>query len=110
MKNKTIILLIMISVLLVPSYAFNDVHGHWAKAEIDRWVDAGYVNGYPDGSFRPDNTVTTVELLKLIDNVVGLDYISQNAYNGAELNNVNQNDWYYDLYLKALSAKLIDAG
>lgn len=53
-------------------YDFSDTAGHWAQEEIkaassnrhangDRWV-----NGYPDGSFRPDAEVTRAEFVKML--------------------------------------------
>lgn len=53
-------------------YDFSDTAGHWAQGEIkaassnrhangDRWV-----NGYPDGSFRPDAEVTRAEFVKML--------------------------------------------
>jgi alpha-tubulin suppressor-like RCC1 family protein len=48
------------------SVKFNDVDGHWAKDAIYRTAEKGYVDGYADGSFRPDNSVTRAEFLKLV--------------------------------------------
>lgn len=44
---------------------FADVHGHWAEGSIRKAAAAGYVQGYPDGTFRPDAAVTRAELLAL---------------------------------------------
>ena len=35
-----------------------DVQGHWAQKEIQEAVAAGWVDGYPDGSFQPYGTAT----------------------------------------------------
>lgn len=54
----------------------SDVAGHWAEADIRAAVDAGWVNGYPDGSFRPEAEVTRAEFLKmagLLPPVQGVD-------------------------------------
>lgn len=39
---------------------------HWAFENISEMVDKGIVNGYEDGSFRPDNTVTRAEWAKIM--------------------------------------------
>ena len=39
----------------------DDITGHWAEKAI-RWeLDAGISNGYPDGSYKPDQPVTRAE-------------------------------------------------
>lgn len=46
--------------------AFSDLSGHWAAGPVADAVAAGYVNGYPDGTFRPDANVTRAEFVKLL--------------------------------------------
>ncbi|GAA4838084.1 S-layer homology domain-containing protein [Algivirga pacifica] len=43
-----------------------DVASHWAEQEINYMMDNGYISGYPDGSFRPDNTITRAEYASMI--------------------------------------------
>ena len=39
--------------------AFTDTDGHWATAAITKWSEEySIINGYEDGSFRPDNSIT----------------------------------------------------
>ncbi|MBD2845871.1 S8 family serine peptidase [Paenibacillus sp. IB182496] len=43
--------------------AFKDVQsGHWAYSAVMRAVSAGWVKGYPDGTFAPDDPVTRAEM------------------------------------------------
>ena len=46
--------------------SFPDVKGHWAQAEIEKAVAAGWVDGYEDGTFRPERAVTRAEFVKMI--------------------------------------------
>lgn len=46
--------------------SFHDIGGHWAEAAIERAVENGVVNGYPDGTFRPESQVTRAEFLKMV--------------------------------------------
>lgn len=43
---------------------FSDVSGgkHWAEKHIDKCVKAGLINGYADGTFKPNNTITRAEI------------------------------------------------
>jgi hypothetical protein len=46
--------------------AFNDLSGHWSRAAVELAVSKGYVDGYEDGTFRPDGTLTRAEFTKLV--------------------------------------------
>ncbi|WP_336773804.1 S-layer homology domain-containing protein [Paenibacillus sp. MMO-58] len=46
--------------------SFKDIDGHWAESSIETAVQAEVLNGYPDGSFKPNNTITRAELLKVM--------------------------------------------
>ncbi|ALS23834.1 S-layer homology domain-containing protein [Paenibacillus naphthalenovorans] len=46
--------------------SFNDVAGHWAEAAINAAVTSDYVDGYEDGSFKPDQNVSRAEFIKLV--------------------------------------------
>lgn len=48
-----------------------DLTGHWAEPEIRAAAAAGWVNGYPDGTFKPDGNVTRAEFLKMLSMVRG---------------------------------------
>lgn len=54
--------------LPVPAQAagLRDIAGHWARLQIEAAVAEGYVNGFPDGSFRPDQPVTRAEFFKML--------------------------------------------
>ncbi|GGG62885.1 S-layer homology domain-containing protein [Paenibacillus radicis (ex Gao et al. 2016)] len=46
--------------------SFKDVAGHWAQSSINVAAQAGIINGYPDGTFKPDGTITRAEMLKVM--------------------------------------------
>ncbi|MCQ1528647.1 S-layer homology domain-containing protein [Lutispora saccharofermentans] len=51
-------------------HIFNDIDGHWAEDYIHKLgCDLGYVNGYGDGTFRPDRNIARAEAAKIIVNV-----------------------------------------
>lgn len=45
---------------------FTDVSGHWADKDISTAVEKGFVTGYPDGTFQPDDTVTRAEFITML--------------------------------------------
>ena len=51
-----------------PAAAFTDTDGHWAAAAIDKWSQQyGVLQGYDDGSFRPDNSITRGAFAGILD-------------------------------------------
>ncbi|MNB72405.1 Cellulosome-anchoring protein precursor [compost metagenome] len=49
-----------------PSAAFKDISGHWAQKEIETMVTDGILNGYPDGTFRPNEPVQVDQFVKML--------------------------------------------
>ena len=95
MHKKLISSLSLISILMTPIYAhanpnLNDIYGHWAKKEINQFISSGYVNGYEDGTFRPDNSITRAEFVKLVNKYFGF-----NNKEDIKFSDINTNDWYY---------------
>ena len=45
---------------------WKDVAGNWAEKNIEKLVSMNAISGYPDGTFRPDNTVTRAEFVSLL--------------------------------------------
>jgi hypothetical protein len=55
--------------LPIPSaMAFTDIQNHWAKDSINQMAARKLVTGYPDGTFRPNATITRAELAVLMLN------------------------------------------
>ena len=62
------------SLALTSPYYFHDVApGMWAASFIRYAAGAGVINGYPDGSFRPDAEITYNEVITLIVRARGFD-------------------------------------
>lgn len=50
--------------------SFTDISGHWAEAEIERAATLGWIQGYSDHTFRPDNYITRAEAMTMINRVL----------------------------------------
>ena len=78
---------------------FNDVAAnHWAANAIAVCVKLGWINGYPDGSFRPDNYITRAELMAMINRATGRTPKTADAFlNGMKTwtDNLDTTKWYY---------------
>ena len=72
-KIKKTIALLLVALMILPSGSFSfgqetDISDHWAKEEINYLIEKGIVNGYPDGTFRPERNITRAEFYKLVTN------------------------------------------
>ncbi len=55
-------------VLTGPAAAFSDTAGHWAESAISKWSETyQIINGYEDGTFRPDNSITRGAFAGILD-------------------------------------------
>lgn len=77
--------------VLISAPIDKDYEGHWAQATIEKWLNAGKVSGYPDGSYRPDEYVTRAEFVRMVNGII--DY---NEKTGITYKDVTANDWFYD--------------
>lgn len=48
----------------------DDIKGHWAEDAIRWCIDHGIMQGYEDGSFRPDASVTRAELAVVVKRIM----------------------------------------
>ena len=50
--------------------SFSDIASHWAKDEISAAANNGWITGYTDGTFRPNNRITRAEAMALVNRVL----------------------------------------
>ena len=68
------------SVSTVFAAEFSDVDANrysWAVTQIKEMSEKGIINGYPDGTFKPENGISKIEAMLLISRVLG---IKENIY------------------------------
>ena len=87
---------------IVPS-VINDIQTHWAKDYIDKLNKLGYVKGYEDNTYRPDNKITRAELITLIMRIMGVEV---KRYKGS-YSDVTTDDWFCDYIQTALDLGII---
>lgn len=103
--RKTLAVCLTASVLAASSAvsasaaAFSDVSGHWAEPTINQWVDRGYINGYPDGTFRPNHPITRTEFALVINRAFHFQNTSAIYFP-----DVSQTFWGYGEIQKAYAA------
>lgn len=60
---------------------FPDIVGHWAEANIEALVNAGVITGYPDGTFKPNKTITRAEFATAVVKAFNLAPKSGKVFN-----------------------------
>ncbi len=79
------------------SNGFTDINGHWATEYILEAAAHGWIKGYGDGSFRPNDHITRAEVMTLINRV--LNRIPESNEDLHEEMIIwpdnNTDDWYY---------------
>ena len=75
---------------------FNDVSGHKYEVYIRYLATLGLINGFADGSFGPDNTLTRAEAATLFEISNGYDEntLPASAPAGCEFSDVTASDWF----------------
>ncbi|MFD1908094.1 S-layer homology domain-containing protein [Paenibacillus rhizoplanae] len=48
-----------------------DLRGHWAEKYVNALSQAGYVQGFPDGTFKPGTPITRAQAVVLINRIAG---------------------------------------
>lgn len=77
-----------------------DIEGSWAEESIKRAEALGYVSGYEDGTFRPDQPITRAEVMSLLNRVLHRDTVTlQTLQNRPDMlkwtDNMDTSKWYY---------------
>jgi len=77
---------------------FSDIEGHWAKDYILEAASRGWLEGYPDGTFLPNNILTRAEFATLINRILtrfpeSFDDLLPGMITWPD--NANTGTWYY---------------
>ena len=89
---------------------FIDISGHWAEEAINQAYANNRINGYEDGTFRPDNKITRAEAIKILNSVFAYSFEEENSnINIKNFTDLNENHWaYYEIQKAANDQKYID--
>ena len=85
---------------------FSDVKGHWAEQYITTAVQAGWIDGYPDGTFQPDKEISRAEAMKIINTVLHRG-VNEHSELGDYINfpdNSDASKWYYYEIIEAVNS------
>ncbi|MDI3476860.1 MAG: mannan endo,4-beta-mannosidase [Thermoanaerobacterium sp.] len=78
------------------SFAFSDIGDNWAKNDIENLKNYGIINGYSDGTFKPQKEITRAEVVSILNRIFGFSTKSQHQFS-----DVKPGAWYADQLLIA---------
>ena len=102
---STIIALLLVAALLpmsVLAASYTDTDGHWAEGSIERWSDAGVVQGTGD-AFAPDSDLTCAQLATILAKLLRLP-----AADDAGFSDNLADAWYYDAINRCAAAGILN--
>ena len=89
------------------SISFKDVSsGHWAYQSIVTAYAYGWINGYEDGTFRPDQPITRAEAVAIINRILGRGIDADSTLGDFKnfSDNTDTNKWYYYEIIEAANS------
>ena len=79
------------------SRTFSDISGHWAEKYIERAAELGWIQGFADGTFRPDTYITRAQAMTMINRVLSrTPEDEEDLLEGMKVwPDCNPGDWFY---------------
>ncbi|MBP1994060.1 DUF4838 domain-containing protein [Paenibacillus eucommiae] len=68
-----------------------DIQGHWAQAQLTKWLEAGLLQGYTNGQVAPDLQIARGEMVALINRSFGFT-----AQKDIQFTDLTAADWQYE--------------
>lgn len=103
----SLILSILVICMMIPLNAsalkLTDISNHWAKDTIEEWIDQELIEGYSDGSFKPDNNISRAEFITMVNKAFGYKSTAPISYSDVKLG-----AWYYNPIEIAEAAEYIE--
>lgn len=105
-RTKSLVVLLVIAALVFSFAAmasaaptsgtqiFSDLVGKDYAAKVAKLRALDVINGYPDGTFKPDNPITRAEFAKMADVLAGLKSLGEGSKNIVRFKDVPAGQWY----------------
>ncbi|NJD02943.1 MAG: S-layer homology domain-containing protein, partial [Ruminiclostridium sp.] len=90
-----IVTLAMIATFAIPAFAAapTDVVGTAYEGAVSRLVALGVINGYPDGTFGPEDSITRAQFAAIVVRALGYESLAATAAGITKFSDVAANHW-----------------
>ena len=89
---------------------FEDVIGHWAAGYIGSVTNKGWINGYPDGTFKPEKDISREEVATMVNKMLDRK-VDKDGLNNLGIKNfkdLDNSSWsYFDIVEASNSHKSV---
>ncbi|MCR8746917.1 S-layer homology domain-containing protein [Romboutsia lituseburensis] len=75
------LMLVLSNLLVANAQPLSDIDSHWAQSTIEKFINQGYISGYKDETFKPNQNMTRAEFVTILNNVFGLTNKSNKVFN-----------------------------
>ncbi|MBF8982394.1 S-layer homology domain-containing protein [Lutibacter sp. B2] len=79
----------------------SDISNHWGRENIEYLIQRGAISGYPDGTFKPNKTISRAEFVAIA---------LKSAKNGQIASQVQGSHWATNIFLDALDNDVLMIG
>ena len=89
------------------TYGIVDISNHWAKESIIKYLGFGYISGYPDKTFRPNDTISRAEFIKIVNSTFNINTLDVSS---CDLNYIDTptTSWFYNDIMTAIKYGYIE--
>ncbi|MGC5772782.1 carbohydrate binding domain-containing protein [Paenibacillus pabuli] len=87
---------------LQSSVPYEDLTGHWSQSAVMRMQELALLQGYTDGTFKPNQVISRAEFVSILDRVFGFSGGPSNSFA-----DMVPGAWYYDALIRANASGII---
>lgn len=88
---------------------FSDIDGNWAAEYINSAAQKGWITGYSDGTFKPDQYVSRAEFVTFVNNALNRKVNAENILSDAkQFSDLKKGTWYYEAIQEAANSHLYE--
>ncbi len=80
----------------------SELEDHWASESLTYFADEGWLQGYKDGTYKPDSKISRAEFITILNRVCG--FTERNDEAAKAFQDVKETDWYFEQVSIALAA------
>lgn len=103
MVKKFLIIAVFMCILFCSTaFAYIDTEGHWAEKEINTLSLNNIIDGYSDGTFKPNKEMTRAELVTLLNRL-----LNNQVQNTKYVPDINAKNWFYAEIRKGIESGII---